>query len=296
MPCSLPEARSLIDAGKVKSLADHATTSRPRCTRTCRRSRRRPAATGRSAPGAASRRRRACRPTCATSSPRRSRRSTTSKEYKDFMAQPRLRRRSGPSRTSSRSSWRRRDADLGAAMKAVGIAEVAARGDRSTHQRRVCGVRCCCVLGGVVRARCIVQRLSEDSRARTSARRCSRALLAAGLVVCGAAADRARRCAARRAGARWLDGADRGCARRGTRVAFVARPRRPSLFYILAVERLGFLLIAPASSWSRCSSRFGVRWRRARCRSRSSRRSSSTTRSTSCCACRCPGACSSRSL
>ena len=35
-PVSLPEARSLIDAGKVKSLAVM-TTSRRRCTRTCRR-------------------------------------------------------------------------------------------------------------------------------------------------------------------------------------------------------------------------------------------------------------------
>jgi len=35
VPCSLPEARSLIDAGKVKSL--RVATRRPRCTRTCRR-------------------------------------------------------------------------------------------------------------------------------------------------------------------------------------------------------------------------------------------------------------------
>ena len=37
VPCSLPEARSLIDAGKVKSLAIMDATRRPRSIRTCRR-------------------------------------------------------------------------------------------------------------------------------------------------------------------------------------------------------------------------------------------------------------------
>ena len=44
-----------------------------------------------------------------------------SKEYTDFMAQQRLRRRSTRRPTTSPSSWPSRDADLGATMKAVGI-------------------------------------------------------------------------------------------------------------------------------------------------------------------------------
>ena len=61
VPCSLPEARSLIDAGKVKSLAIMDDNAGRRCIPNVPTLKARPAATGRWPPGAAWPRPRACR-------------------------------------------------------------------------------------------------------------------------------------------------------------------------------------------------------------------------------------------
>jgi tripartite-type tricarboxylate transporter receptor subunit TctC len=82
VPCSIPEARALIDAGKVRWRSSM--RKRQRFIRACRRSSRRPAATGRPPRGADSQRRKDCRRKSRRVWLRRSRRPTTARSIRNF--------------------------------------------------------------------------------------------------------------------------------------------------------------------------------------------------------------------
>ena len=107
VPCSIPEARSLIDAGKVKRLAimdDEAAGAVSQRADAQEGARQR---LGDRPRGAASPRPRAFRPTCTkTLVARAARRSTTRKEYKEFMASRGFGVDLGRSGRTRRSSWR----------------------------------------------------------------------------------------------------------------------------------------------------------------------------------------------
>ena len=113
-------------------------------------------------------------------------------------------------------------------------------------------------------------------------------LIAVGLGVCGALLV-VQACAQRRAAGR----ARRpGCAR-AARARRCSRCSAGCVFYILAADPLGFHLTARpdrSALWVRV---LGASWRVDDRRSRSSRTLVIHSPSTSCCACRCPGACSS---
>ena len=121
VPCSLPEARSLIDAGKVKSLAvmnDTPAALYPNVPTL-------KAATGSDWKLGAWRGIAAPKGLPADVHDKlvaAIRKVAASKEYTDFMAQPRLRRRL-PRPDEFGNFMAKSDADLGATMKAVGIAK-----------------------------------------------------------------------------------------------------------------------------------------------------------------------------
>ena len=126
-----------------------------------------------------------------------------------------------------------------------------------------------------------------------SARRWFPGLVAAALVVCGAIllvkGLRARRVAA--TAAPWFEAPDWLRSPRHV-LAFVVLVAC-NVFYLLAVDTLGFVLTAfvylSALMWVlRVRARAGAAGRAG------DDRCSSTTPSTSCCACRCPGACCKR--
>ena len=135
-------------------------------------------------------------------------------------------------------------------------------------------------------------RASRPCRARSSARRWFPGLIAVGLVHLRRAARRAAACASAR---RWV-ALPRLAPQRRARVAGVAvaarraavlRPRRRH-------ARLPSHRVAPPGRcWMRV---LGASWRVTLPVARHRDAASSTSRSTSCCACRCPGACSSASL
>ena len=125
VPCSLPEARSLIDAGKVQQPRHHGCRAPPHSIPDV--------PTLKDATGSDWTHR---RHGAASSAPkglpkdvadkllcRRWRRCYKSAEFKDFMEQRGFGVDLGAVGASSPPSWRSRDKDLGAVMKAVGIAK-----------------------------------------------------------------------------------------------------------------------------------------------------------------------------
>ena len=211
----------------------HERQARPRFTRTCRRSRRRPAATGRWRPGAASRRPRACpadvRDKLVGGAARRSRQQGVHRLH----GQPRLRRHLRRPGRASASTWPSRDADLGATMKAVGHRQVARpptiarrQGRRLQAQRRRSGVVLLAAGGAVLCRRPGVPDDPGPARRPGAVSRADRRrpvrLPALLLIVRGLRAARRRALARRRR---------TGCARRATWSRFVVLRRRPGLLH-----------------------------------------------------------------
>ena len=122
VPCSLPEARSLIDAGKVQEPRGHGRHAGRRCIPNVPTLK---AATGSDWKIGAWRGIAAPKGIPAEARDKLVAAITkiaASKEYTDFMAQPRL-RRDLPGPDEFAKFMAKSDADLGATMKAVGIAK-----------------------------------------------------------------------------------------------------------------------------------------------------------------------------
>ena len=214
-------------------------------------------------PGAASRRRRASRPTCATSWPRRSRRSSTarstttswrSRGFGVIYAGPgRLRQVHGQVRRRPR-----RDDEGGRASPS-----------KRTHETQRRGLRArCCVAARRASSSWHIQGFPAIPGQKVGPALFP-GLIAAGLCVCGALLDRARPARARAGARRWLGVGRVGALAARTSRAF-ACSSAVDVFYILVVDALGFCLTgvaAPAALLLRAARCAAAR---RPCRSRSS--------------------------